>query len=382
MSMSNASMLHSGSAHDALDLSSISSGSSRGALSNIPAHLYSEMMPHRQASIAALLAQSFSNKQQQQQQHNHQQQGGMRKPSLLEIMLPSLLSSQNGPNVPVSPSELSPNNSMPMPSHWQQQSQQDMIAATLANSPLPSPVERGCSHHFENTQCFGHMHQHQAQQQCNPNKRRAYETFPAPAGPFEFGGCKDSISQQEHIAQLALKLHASIRNDEEPSYKKVKQEIDTASMTDFERTSSYSSLESIFSNASRPKSRGKLCKFADCDKLARGRGFCKRHGGGRRCQTLNCQRSARSGSKFCTSHGGGRRCQADGCTKGAEGATFFCVAHGGGRRCQKSGCTKKDQGSGFCKSHGGGKRCALPACQRSVKTGTNYCSQHFSMKTY
>ncbi|GBG23826.1 Hypothetical Protein FCC1311_000462 [Hondaea fermentalgiana] len=131
---------------------------------------------------------------------------------------------------------------------------------------------------------------------------------------------------------------------------------------------------------SRGKPRGKLCNFIRCDKLARGRGYCKRHGGGRRCESENCLRSARSGSKFCTSHGGGRRCQTPGCTKGAEGATYHCVAHGGGKRCQHEGCTKKDQGSGYCKSHGGGKRCAIPACMRSVKTGTDLCSQHWMLR--
>ena len=36
---------------------------------------------------------------------------------------------------------------------------------------------------------------------------------------------------------------------------------------------------------------------------------------------------------------GRRLCEEEGCSKGARGSTGFCKAHGGGRRCQHEGCT-------------------------------------------
>mmetsp|Transcript_7772 Transcript_7772/g.8917 ORF Transcript_7772/g.8917 Transcript_7772/m.8917 type:complete len:277 (+) Transcript_7772:367-1197(+) len=139
--------------------------------------------------------------------------------------------------------------------------------------------------------------------------------------------------------------------------------------------------------ASRSTSRGKKrsysreCSAPNCTKLARGRGLCKGHGGGRRCHKLHCTKSARSGSNFCTAHGGGRRCQAEGCTKGAEGSSFHCVSHGGGKRCQMDGCSKKDQGGGFCKAHGGGKRCSFKfhtgdRCTKIAQSRKSFCALH------
>lgn len=126
--------------------------------------------------------------------------------------------------------------------------------------------------------------------------------------------------------------------------------------------------------------RGRVCSSSGCTKLARGRGLCKGHGGGRRCQAPTCGKSARSGSQLCMAHGGGRRCRAHGCANGAEGATFHCVSHGGGRRCQAQGCAKKDQGRGLCKQHGGGRRCDVRDCMRSANPKTTRCSMHASLQ--
>jgi hypothetical protein len=47
----------------------------------------------------------------------------------------------------------------------------------------------------------------------------------------------------------------------------------------------------------------------------------------------------------CVAHGGGRRCQTEGCTKSAVGGGRpHCIAYGGGRRCQTEDCTKAAQG--------------------------------------
>ena len=51
---------------------------------------------------------------------------------------------------------------------------------------------------------------------------------------------------------------------------------------------------------------------------------------------------ARTGYDFCKRHGGGRRCQHDGCQTNAVDGYDFCVRHGGGVRCQSSACSIYD----------------------------------------
>ena len=72
------------------------------------------------------------------------------------------------------------------------------------------------------------------------------------------------------------------------------------------------------------------------------RPFCKLHGGGRRCESAECTKSAASGPKLlCARHGGGHRCESTGCDRIARAGTFKrCVAHGGGNRCAAHGCNK------------------------------------------
>jgi hypothetical protein len=99
---------------------------------------------------------------------------------------------------------------------------------------------------------------------------------------------------------------------------------------------------------------------------------CKAHGGGKRCQTVDCFKASRGDTGHCSAHGGGRRCQEEGCLKGAEGGTLHCKAHGGGRRCQTVDCSKSALGdTGHCIAHGGGRRCQHEGCTKAaVQDGT------------
>jgi hypothetical protein len=47
------------------------------------------------------------------------------------------------------------------------------------------------------------------------------------------------------------------------------------------------------------------CKYPNCDKLQQGQSaFCKKHGGGWRCEIQGCTSAARGSFKFCFAHGG------------------------------------------------------------------------------
>nr|CCA14597.1 conserved hypothetical protein [Albugo laibachii Nc14] len=94
----------------------------------------------------------------------------------------------------------------------------------------------------------------------------------------------------------------------------------------------------------------KKCIVPFCHSLARSRGLCKAHGGGKRCLYPDCGLSDQGGG-YCIRHGGGRRCKVDGCIKSAQ-SRQFCKAHGGGSRCKYTDCNKLSQGGGFCRSHG------------------------------
>jgi hypothetical protein len=51
-----------------------------------------------------------------------------------------------------------------------------------------------------------------------------------------------------------------------------------------------------------------------CTKHDQGRGYCKAHGGGRRCKHEGCPKAARPGStQHRQAHGGGKHCQRDDC---------------------------------------------------------------------
>jgi hypothetical protein len=115
------------------------------------------------------------------------------------------------------------------------------------------------------------------------------------------------------------------------------------------------------------------CAYEDCMNLARSKGVCKAHGGGRRCVEPGCTKSSQSRGR-CIRHGGGRRCSIEGCNKGAQ-STGRCKAHGGGVRCKVPGCGKSSQGSGLCRTHGGGKLCIHPGCKKGTQR-RGLCSTH------
>nr|CCA17593.1 conserved hypothetical protein [Albugo laibachii Nc14] len=116
-----------------------------------------------------------------------------------------------------------------------------------------------------------------------------------------------------------------------------------------------------------------LCSALGCNHLARIKGMCKLHGGGRRCKVEGCMKSAQTGH-LCIAHGGGKPCSIDGCPKTAQ-SRGLCKQHGGGVRCKFEGCTKSCQSGGFCRGHGGGKRCEYPHCTKwAQKNG--HCAKH------
>jgi hypothetical protein len=80
---------------------------------------------------------------------------------------------------------------------------------------------------------------------------------------------------------------------------------------------------------------------------------------------------------------GRRQCELEGCTKWIQfGGTPFCKAHGGGKRCQTVDCTKGAAAGGdglHCVTHGGGPRCAVVRCVNpscTVGGGSLRCLAH------
>ena len=100
------------------------------------------------------------------------------------------------------------------------------------------------------------------------------------------------------------------------------------------------------------------------------------------CQSPNCTLGAvRGGIKgFCKAHGGGRRCITPKCTTPAQGSVPYCYAHGGGRRCKYKDCKSFPLNDGvkkgFCRYHGGGMDCPVPGCKSGVQWGTKLCAKH------
>ena len=115
------------------------------------------------------------------------------------------------------------------------------------------------------------------------------------------------------------------------------------------------------------------------------------HAPTRLCDFEGCKSSARAGGDpFCKRHGGGRRCQVDGCGKSglfvqgdSTNLRALCVLHGGGRRCQQQGCSRAAR-SGFfqfCAAHGGGRRCEHDGCETQARPGPlRLCAKHMSNK--
>ncbi|EQC27191.1 hypothetical protein SDRG_14993 [Saprolegnia diclina VS20] len=117
----------------------------------------------------------------------------------------------------------------------------------------------------------------------------------------------------------------------------------------------------------------KFCMSPGCNNIARTKGMCKVHGGGRRCKVEGCMKSAQTGH-LCIAHGGGKPCRMEGCPKTAQ-SRGLCKQHGGGVRCKFEGCTKSCQSGGFCRGHGGGKRCEFPQCKKWAQRN-GFCAKH------
>ncbi|GAQ90386.1 hypothetical virus protein [Klebsormidium nitens] len=129
--------------------------------------------------------------------------------------------------------------------------------------------------------------------------------------------------------------------------------------------------------AGKRKRSGQLCVTNACTKVARSKNHCVEHGGGRRCLTEGCTKSAAGKTDHCVEHGGGHRCLTEGCTKSAAGKTDRCIEHGGGRRCLTEGCKKSAQGkTDHCIEHGGGRRCLTEGCTRGAQGKTDHCIEH------
>lgn len=154
---------------------------------------------------------------------------------------------------------------------------------------------------------------------------------------------------------------------------------------------------------------GKQCNYPDCISMSQSRGFCRSHGGGSRCKAENCTRSAQSRG-LCRKHGGGQVCQADDCKMSTGSSTSeYCRKHKanfestiqlkklaeacvasltsngkprssqeGGKpkpRCGIAGCNSHAQSRGFCRAHGGGSRCKIEGCNTSAQSA-RLCRAH------
>ena len=69
----------------------------------------------------------------------------------------------------------------------------------------------------------------------------------------------------------------------------------------------------------------KLCSMDGCEKFAMSGGRCMRHGGGKRCMYVGCNKGGIGPKQMCVAHGGGKRCSVPGCMKGAQGAGMASI---------------------------------------------------------
>ena len=130
-----------------------------------------------------------------------------------------------------------------------------------------------------------------------------------------------------------------------------------------------------------PPKPSQICEVPHCAKwrLSGPGRCCGAHGGGYRCQSLDCTNRAVSGGPrpyaFCYRHNGGAICSVPGCTTATK-ARGMCGRHGN-KRCSHPGCTTATQadGSGLCNRHGGGYRCLMPECTKNVSRN-NRCTRH------
>ncbi|KAF0717940.1 Aste57867_2002 [Aphanomyces stellatus] len=117
----------------------------------------------------------------------------------------------------------------------------------------------------------------------------------------------------------------------------------------------------------------RVCRTKSCKNVARSKGLCRSHGGGKRCTEPGCSKSAQANKK-CIAHGGGTPCSFENCDKTSQ-SRGLCKAHGGGARCKFPSCPKSSQSRGFCRGHGGGVRCKADGCEKWVQKN-GFCIKH------
>ncbi|KDO19253.1 hypothetical protein SPRG_15034 [Saprolegnia parasitica CBS 223.65] len=125
---------------------------------------------------------------------------------------------------------------------------------------------------------------------------------------------------------------------------------------------------------SPPKEIHGRCLTPNCPVALTYRGFCKAHGGTRRCNVAYCPKGRQGGAQFCIAHGGGKCCKTDGCVRTAQ-SRGLCKAHGGGARCKNDDCDKSAQRGGYCRSHGGVQLCSVAGCPNGVQR-SGKCAKH------
>ncbi|KAF0691746.1 Aste57867_17087 [Aphanomyces stellatus] len=95
------------------------------------------------------------------------------------------------------------------------------------------------------------------------------------------------------------------------------------------------------------------CTILNCTNQVYARGVCVRHGGKKQCAFVNCDSNARSGLYCSKHHVSGtkkRLCTASGCQHIAR-VKGLCVGHGGGRKCLNPTCDSYARRGGLCRRH-------------------------------
>eukprot|EP00729_Bicosta_minor_P019574 gene19574-biopygen9469 len=129
-----------------------------------------------------------------------------------------------------------------------------------------------------------------------------------------------------------------------------------------------------------------VCVFPDCNSTAQlPTGVCSRHGGGstKVCRIEGCKTLARSRGR-CSKHGANGWCKSDGCTTPAfSGSEPHCHMHGGGKKkkpnkpCSVAGCTTRSTRRGLCWKHGGrSDKCWIPGCTNRKYGVLKICQKH------
>ncbi|EQC34437.1 hypothetical protein SDRG_08206 [Saprolegnia diclina VS20] len=123
---------------------------------------------------------------------------------------------------------------------------------------------------------------------------------------------------------------------------------------------------------------GPKCDVLNCGMAVACNSRCKRHGGGARCTVDGCDKASQCRGR-CVAHGGGAVCKfAGGCLKKTQRGGIFCARHGGFLYCKAPGCSKKGRGAGLCDEHR--PSCCIPNCKRLAKV-QQLCTKHYNLQS-